>query len=385
MTLSSLGQLMADLELQREELRAAVLACYDEHQVRLKHASSKSDLRQLHTEAVAGAVSAAQGALRADEPRFVSELAAGANLCVERIQPTLSIVRRGTYEARLFRWLTLHWSIPVSRGYGRRLRLLVRDQGNSDCVIGILGLADPVYALRGRDQHIGWSAEVRRTELRHMMDAFVLGAMPPYSDLIGIKLIALMLNSIELGKHFAEIYSGRNSRIAGVTSEATLAAITTTSALGRSSAYNRLRGPNGEIAAVRTGRTAGTGDFHIPPGLYEQLRRFGNARALATSRHRDWGGTGFRNRRDVLKRVLKDLGLNTDQIMTHGVERETYLFPRAANYIGFLRGSDNELISTEWTIAEATVWWLQRWALSRSARTETWRSFNPESWYLWGE
>ncbi len=71
------------------------------------------------------------------------------------------------------RYASLTWSVPVSNGYGRRMRFLVFDASN-DKLMGLLALGDPVYNLRVRDQWIGWSVEQKNARLWHVMDAYVL-------------------------------------------------------------------------------------------------------------------------------------------------------------------------------------------------------------------
>jgi len=52
-------------------------------------------------------------------------------------------------------------------------------------LIGLFGLGDPVYAIKARDEWIGWDSNAKAARLYHVMDAYVLGAVPPYSRLLG--------------------------------------------------------------------------------------------------------------------------------------------------------------------------------------------------------
>ena len=79
-----------------------------------------------------------------------------------------------------------------------------------------------------------------RQRLRYVMDLFVLGVVPPYSFLLGGKLVALLATSNEVRTIFERKYAGRNALISHTQHNGTLALLTTTSALGRSSIYNRL-------------------------------------------------------------------------------------------------------------------------------------------------
>ena len=53
----------------------------------------------------------------------------------------LIVFRPRSFDGLLWRWLSLHWSIPVSSGYGRRLRFLVVDEGHQGKVIGLISQA----------------------------------------------------------------------------------------------------------------------------------------------------------------------------------------------------------------------------------------------------
>jgi len=60
-------------------------------------------------------------------PRFIRYFASGRDVRPERIKPRLEVVHKDTWQSDLFRLASLTWSIPVSNGYGRRLRFLVWD------------------------------------------------------------------------------------------------------------------------------------------------------------------------------------------------------------------------------------------------------------------
>lgn len=118
-----------------------------------------------------------------DETVLLKCIINGKDLDVHNIRPVLRKIDT-KFDNTVFNWVKLHWSIPTSAGYGRRLRYIVYDMGNS-AVIGIIGLADPVFALGDRDRYIGWSVDMRKRNLKHLMDAFVLGTLPPYSMILG--------------------------------------------------------------------------------------------------------------------------------------------------------------------------------------------------------
>jgi hypothetical protein len=67
-----------------------------------------------------------------------------------KVAPRLVEVLRDSDDELLFRYASLHWSIPTSSGYGRRLRFLVEDAHNGK-LIGLFGLCDPVFSVAARD------------------------------------------------------------------------------------------------------------------------------------------------------------------------------------------------------------------------------------------
>src|SRR4029079_5050801 len=100
-----------------------------------------------------------------------------------RVMPRLELIDADTWQSDLFRLATFSWSVPVSAGFGRRLRYLVWDDSNSK-LIGGIALGDHVFNLKVRDELIGWTVHDRSSRLVNLMDAYVLGAVPPYSHLL---------------------------------------------------------------------------------------------------------------------------------------------------------------------------------------------------------
>ena len=129
----------------------------------------KSAVRQLNHIAVATLRRRARGGLERHEERLIQRFADGRQVDPSGIQPRLVEVHPGSEEELLFRYARLHWSIPVSAGYGRRLRYLIIDE-HKDKLIGLFGLGDPVFAIAPRDRWIGWDKTEKKEKLRHVMD-----------------------------------------------------------------------------------------------------------------------------------------------------------------------------------------------------------------------
>lgn len=342
----------------------------------------KDGIRNLHRIAVSHRVGQARRALEPHEPRLLGLVASGADVEPGRISPRLQVVRPGSVEALFFRYASLHWSIPVSPGYGRRLRYVVYDDSNGK-VIGIFGLGDPVFSLGARDRWIGWDRDARKRRLRNVMDLFVLGALPPYSGLLCGKLVAMLAASREVQREFGRKYRGQCATISREEFDGRLALLTTTSALGRSSIYNRLR-HRGRTMFESVGFTRGSGEFHLSDGVYKDLRRLAIDRCEPTAKHQSWGA-GFRNRREIVRKALVQLGLPPDYSY-HGIRREIFAIPLAGNTKAFLRGEHKALRGRHSPTAEELFGeFRERWLIPRAQREPGYRDFDPGEYRLWEE
>ena len=340
--------------------------------------TDKESLRKLHSIAVQHRI-ARGDALAPKELILIRKIAAGNEVNPECIAPRLVEVMPNSHEELLFRYVSLHWSIPVSSGYGRRIRFLVVDSHN-DKLIGIIGLGDPIFGLRARDQWIGWDVGQRRKRLRHVLDAYVLGAVPPYSALLGGKLVAMLATSDEVRRAFERKYTAKTSLISGVRGDARVAMITTTSALGRSSMYNRVKYRD-RLMFTPVGFTNGSGEFHFANGLYGELFEFATTYCKPTAKNSKWG-TGFRSRREVIRKSLGELGL-PQSFNYHGVERQVFVVPLASNSQAFLRGDEDALDYYRQDAGALFRHFRNRWLLPRAKRHRSFREFNPSSFLIW--
>jgi Domain of unknown function (DUF4338) len=339
----------------------------------------KADLRRLHSQAVAHRREQARSGLERHQKRLLGWIANGTEVHPDAVTPRLVEVERGSEEELLFRFVAVHWSIPVSSGYGRRLRFLVVDSANGK-LMGIFGLGDPVFNLGVRDEWVGWDKKQRQTHLQHVMEAFVVGAVPPYSSLLGGKLVAMLIAAREVRRAFAKRYADKPALISGRALAGKLALVTTQSALGRSSIYNRVR--YGERPLLEPlGYTAGYGEFHFANGLYGALSEYALKYCEPTAKAEAWG-TGFRNRREVIKKSLVSLGLPTDWVH-HGIRREVYAIPLAKRTREFLRGQTTRPGWLDLSTADLADHWRERWLLPRATRRDEYRAFCRDDYTLW--
>ncbi len=296
--------------------------------------------------------------------RQLYRFAEGSEIIPERIAPQLIPVKAGTEDADLFRMATFLWSVPTSQGFGRRLRYVVVDDQNEK-LIGIFALGDPVFNLSARDNWIGWNLEQKTEYLVNVMDAYILGAVPPYSNLLGGKLIGGLLGSSEVSSLFQEKYGNSTSIISKKKKKPILALVTTTSALGRSSLYNRLN-IRGQLRFQKVGETKGYGYFHLDGSLFDELKALLEEHGHPYVKSNRFGqGPNWRLR--VLRVGLRILDLPAE-LLHHGVQREVYVLPLVQNLKDYLLGEFSNPQTICLPSTDIADFWRERWLIPRVSR-----------------
>lgn len=308
--------------------------------------------------------------------QLLQHFASGSEIDVTRIRPRLEVIRSGTWQSDLFRFASQYWSIPISEGYGRRIRFLVWDEQHEK-LLGLFALGDAVFNLRARDEHIGWDHHRRGEALVNLMDAYALGALPPYNFLLGGKLVASLIRTQEVVDTFRQKYHDSVGVISGKSKNAHLAAVTTSSALGRSSLYNRLR-LDGKSVFEPIGSTSGWGHFHISEDLFDDLRAYLKSVGDTYADSHGFGqGPNYRLR--LIRRALALLGLDPD-MARHGLPREVFFCPLASNAIQFLTGAHKRIRYDRLpTVEEAGAAALTRWMVPRAERRPDFNLWQSES------
>ena len=310
--------------------------------------------------------------------RLLNQFANGDEVIPNAIDPELILVSSDHETGRIFRFASLLWSVPVSHGYGRRMRFLVRDRSNNK-LIGIFALGDPVFNLKCRDHWIGWNVNDRRARLVNVMDAYVLGAVPPYNQLLGGKLIASLIGSREVSQLFSDRYGSSQGIISNEKKSARLVLVTVTSALGRSSLYNRLTLVQNTRTLVQyqhIGETQGFGHFQISDSLFERIRFM-----LALENHPYASGNRFGEgpnwRLRVTRVGLTRLGLDGG-LVRHGIHRQVYALPLVPNFREYLCGVPPENSFDRPQISEIASAALNRWILPRATRCPEFTNFRRD-------
>lgn len=272
-----------------------------------------------------------------------------------KVKPYLVLVDQSEEHKRIWSYATGFWSIPVTTGYGRRLRYFVFD-GQNDKLIGIVGLADPVIGLEMRDvESIDWTKEQKLERLYNCMTAYILGAIPPYNRILGGKLVALTVMFPEVRKWFYNKYKNSKSIITDVQKKPYLVYVDTMGAFGKSSIYNRLF--NWDFI----GYTKGKSHIHITAnGSWELIKKVVSPEDFKTYKY----GQGPNWKMRILGKGLRELGFS-DEMMSIGWKRGYYRCTLAENWQEYLQGKVKRVKWKQFDIDKLVEHWRERWILPR--------------------
>ncbi len=343
---------------------------------RMSELKEQGQFREMHTEARNAWLQQAQPWIQNAWAKRYHWFANGKDINPEKIAPQLLLVKT-TEEKDLFRLARYTWSLPYSRGYGRRLRFLIKDEEH-DKLIGILGLQSPPINFLPRDEKIRYPETLKVEMVNQTMDAFTLGAVPPYNRLLGGKLIICAAASKEVVKDYQEKYAEATTWLNRETLPPQLVMITTTSAFGRSSIYNRVFYENDKghrrPLAEQLGYTKGYGNFHLHQ-VYQDIKNF-----LTDQGYEDVNKGYGRGPKPVWQNISKTLtmlGISHERL-NHGIPRQAWSIPLARNAWEYLSGEDQEPDYYDIPFHRLAEWWKRRWLLPRSRRISDWKDWRRE-------
>ena len=122
----------------------------------------------------------------------------------QNISLELRPVITGSLEEVIFRWWNLTWwSIPFQRAYGRQMRFLLWDTTHNS-PFGLICLQSPVLKMAVRDKWLDLPSDKLDLWVNRSMNAQRVGALPPYNELIGGKMVALTLSCNEIRKDYKQ-------------------------------------------------------------------------------------------------------------------------------------------------------------------------------------
>lgn len=297
--------------------------------------------------------------------KYKSYLPIAGEIIPEKISPILyEITSDDKFGSDLFRLLRAGWSMPYNKGYGRRLRYLIMDQYHNK-VIGIIGLQSPPADLSCRDKIVG-KTDDKLAWVNSTMDAYTVGAISPYRELLGGKLVAGFLAAEEIQVAYWRKYAGSRSLMKKKLLKQPLIGITTASAFGRSSIYNRLKF-NDRLLLQPIGHTMGYGSIHIEqlyPRIADWLKKDDSFVSAGY-------GNGPKVRWQNIQIASAKLGLGNN-FLSHGLKREVFLSTHVENFAAVARGDElaisNTIASESWS-----HYWKDRYCLPRASRNEAYK------------
>jgi hypothetical protein len=283
---------------------------------------------------------------RANRRKLATEISPGPDFDPTAIRPRL-VVCRSRADHDVFSYAKLSQSVPSAARAGRRLRLLVMDEGEPrEAMIGVMELASPIYTLACRDEAFGWrgqsSKKIRTDGLRRVMDLSTCLALPPYSTLRAGKLLAMLAASDVVSNIFRERYGDR------------LAAITATCATGLHYPHlNRLNIRQGGLYN-RVGATAGYSTCMFSGETFTAARKLVQGDAPAAA----FGPKHMKGLR-LLRSGLRACGLDDEIVLRTGVPKGVYVCDVAGDGIEALAkgvAPTGRAVST----ARAFAWWREK-------------------------
>lgn len=137
----------------------------------------------------------------------------GKDIQPDKIKLKLIEVKSDSFESKLFFWWNLvWWSLPYDKPIGRQMRFILWDEYH-DAPFGLVGLQSPPLASSVRDNYLGLNNGNREYWINQSMYGQRIGALPPYNELLGGKMVALSLVSNEIRKAYENKYQNKKNLI----------------------------------------------------------------------------------------------------------------------------------------------------------------------------
>ena len=224
----------------------------------------------------------------------------------------------------------------------------------------------------------------RKTKIgSNMMEIIVCGAIPPYNELLGGKLVSILACSPRVISDYTEKYQGQVSEIASrmkgsrVIRDSRLAFLGTTSLYAAgSSQYNRIKVPETEDFRLyfnEMGITAGYGTVYFSRSTTTVIMRMLELQD-GGRRINNIFGEGTSPRFRLITRGMACLGIKSDIFLKHYSPRIVYSIELAKNTNDFLCGFTDELeypfdVNDPEVVTRKTNdlidYWYNRWLCSR--------------------
>ena len=247
----------------------------------------------------------------------------------------------------------------------------------------------------------------QRAIAENVMEITTCGAVPPYGEILGGKLVAMLMASPRVVSDVRARYEGRVSLIASglkgapARRDPNLTVLTTSSLYSvGSSQYNRIRIPaeivdgEGKVTYTRVGKTDSFGTVHIAPdtaSLLVALARLANDNRRLVNH---LFGEGVSPKLRALRSGFEALGLDPDVFLRHHAPRLLYAVSLAQNTSDVLLGLASLPRYTLKTrrsgdgVQAVADYWRERWLEPRLRRSDVLarlRSLSRDSYLLGSE
>lgn len=313
-----------------------------------------------------------------------NNMATGEQALSSAINPEIEVcVTKKQHD--LFRICRYSWSSPYSDYVGRRIKLIIRDGALSNRpIIGIAALGSPIIHIPERDTWVGWNKTVRTANLNNCMDAYVVGALPPYNHLLGGKLISYILASNEIRQIYFDKYGESDVNARKSIDSSNLVCLFTTSLYGRSSQYNRIKYMD-QTLFHEIGKTKGYGSLHISEKTFRLMIHFLKENGILIPNS---FGSGPNWRMRVIREAAKLLKIDANLLLAHSFKRTIYATPLADNFKEVLLGVESDPIYYNYPMEKMVSFWKNRWLHTRkeylriNSLSNDIRSFSPNEFVI---
>src|SRR3989344_6739799 len=294
-----------------------------------------------------------------------ANLSNGEEVLESKIRPVIEVCDTPKQHS-LFRMYRYYWSSAHSEYVGRRIKLIIRDAAlPNKPVIGIAALGSSIIHIPDRDNWVGWDKKLRTKNLIYAMDAYVIGALPPYNNLLGGKLISYILASNEVRKIYRKKYKNKITLIDKKKAN-DLVCIFTTSLYGKSAQYDRMKYKS-KLLYVPIGETRGFGTLHLSGETLNAMLELLRSKKISVN-NKFGDGPSWSMR--VIRTVGDILGFDSNFLLQHSFKRGIYAIPLARNSREFLRGEHKNPKYYNRSLNNLVLFWKKRWLNNRKQNTE---------------
>jgi len=307
-----------------------------------------------------------------------NSMAESGDIDPEKIDVELIEVKKETIENILLRWWNLvWWSNPFQPAIYRRMKYLLWDKYHNN-LIGLLILQSNVISQKARDDYLkltvsNYGMDYYNKVLNNSLYGQRIGAIPPYNQLLGGKLVAYSMLCNGIRNRYIEKYTKSPNLFESEIEPLQLLYISTTSMFGRSSIYNRMKYYD-EKVGISLGYSGGFGTFQFSDEICRDLKKLLIKKA---TRNKE----SYRKSARKLWWTTKGLEyLKLGHLTEHTLKKEYFIFPMVDNLLEVIHDKE-EPIYKDRTLIELVNWWKNRWAIPRAERMPEYKNFNREQYF----